>query len=101
LREQIVNQVSALDILSAVQRVTDAIDEITTATAEQSDSIAQVNCAVVQLDGMTQQNAALVERSHAGVQDPSYEPGPYSEFTEMEVDNFASWYVQRMQAHGY
>jgi Rieske 2Fe-2S family protein len=35
------------------------------------------------------------------VQDPSYEPGPYSQFTETEVDNFASWYVQRMQAHGY
>jgi Rieske 2Fe-2S family protein len=48
----------------------------------------------------TDQDAALVERSHAGVQDPSYEPGPYSQFTETEVDNFASWYVQRMQAHG-
>jgi Rieske 2Fe-2S family protein len=49
----------------------------------------------------TDQDAALVARSQAGVQDPSYEPGPYSEFTEMELDNFASWYVQRMQAHGY
>ncbi|WP_028999626.1 aromatic ring-hydroxylating dioxygenase subunit alpha [Azohydromonas australica] len=49
----------------------------------------------------TDQDADLVARSHAGVQDPSYEPGPYSKFTEKQLDNFASWYVKRMQAHGY
>jgi Rieske 2Fe-2S family protein len=48
----------------------------------------------------TDQDAALVERSHAGVQDPSYEPGPYSAFTEGQLENFATWYIQRMQAHG-
>jgi Rieske 2Fe-2S family protein len=49
----------------------------------------------------TDQDADLVARSQAGVNDPSYEPGPYSTFTERELDNFAAWYVQRMQAHGY
>ncbi|WP_028998546.1 aromatic ring-hydroxylating oxygenase subunit alpha [Azohydromonas australica] len=49
----------------------------------------------------TNQDADLVARSHAGVLDPSYEPGPFSKFTEKQLDNFASWYVQRMQAHGY
>mgnify|MGYP006782507435 CR=1 FL=1 len=49
----------------------------------------------------TEQDAALVTRAQAGVQDPSYEPGPYSPFTERQLDNFATWYVQRMQAHGY
>jgi Rieske 2Fe-2S family protein len=49
----------------------------------------------------TEQDAELVARSHAGVQDASYEPGPYSTYTERQLDNFASWYVQRMQAHGY
>lgn len=49
----------------------------------------------------TEQDAALVARSHVGICGPSYEPGPYSQFTERELDNFASWYVQRMRAHGY
>ncbi|MCF8211386.1 MAG: HAMP domain-containing protein [Rhodoferax sp.] len=53
------------EIVSSVQRVTDIMGEITAASAEQSDGIAQVNAAVSQLDQMTQQNAALVEQSAA------------------------------------
>ena len=53
------------EIVSSVQRVTDIMGGITTAAAEQSDGIAQVNSAVAQLDQMTQQNAALVEQSAA------------------------------------
>lgn len=49
----------------------------------------------------TNQDADLVARSQAGATDPSYEPGPYSQFAEKELDRFCSWYVQRMQAHGY
>ena len=39
------------------------IGEISTAAAEQSDGISQVNVAVTQLDQMTQQNGALVGES--------------------------------------
>jgi methyl-accepting chemotaxis protein len=53
------------EIVSSVQRVSDIIGEITAAADEQSDGIGQVNTAVVQLDEMTQQNAALVEQSAA------------------------------------
>ncbi len=53
------------EIVASVQRVTDIIGEITAAADEQSDGIGQVNSAVVQLDQMTQQNAALVEQSAA------------------------------------
>jgi methyl-accepting chemotaxis protein len=53
------------EIVSSVQRVTDIMGGITTAAAEQSDGIAQVNAAISQLDQMTQQNAALVEESAA------------------------------------
>ena len=53
------------EIVNSVQRVTDIIGEITAAADEQSDGIGQVNSAVVQLDEMTQQNAALVEQSAA------------------------------------
>jgi len=56
------------DIVSSVQRVTDIIGEITAAASEQSDGIGQVNNAVVQLDQMTQQNAALVEESAAAAE---------------------------------
>jgi methyl-accepting chemotaxis protein-2 (aspartate sensor receptor) len=53
------------EIVGSVQRVTDIIGEITAASTEQSDGIGQVNSSVVQLDKMTQQNAALVEQSAA------------------------------------
>ena len=56
------------EIVHSVQRVTDIIGEITAAASEQSDGIGQVNTAVVQLDQMTQQNAALVEESAAAAE---------------------------------
>ncbi len=56
------------EIVSSVQRVSDIIGEITAAASEQSDGIGQVNTAVVQLDQMTQQNAALVEQSAAAAE---------------------------------
>jgi len=56
------------ELVGAVQRVKDIMGEITTATAEQSDGIAQVNIAITQLDQVTQQNAALVEESTAAAE---------------------------------
>lgn len=49
----------------------------------------------------TEQDAQLVARSHAGASDPAYIPGPYSRFSETNLDKFATWYVDRMRAHGY
>jgi methyl-accepting chemotaxis protein len=56
------------DIVNSVQRVTDIMGEITAATASQSRGIGEVNTSVVDLDQMTQQNAALVEQSAAAAQ---------------------------------
>lgn len=53
------------EIVTSVQRVTDIIGEITAASAEQADGIAQVNSSIGELDQMTQQNAALVEQAAA------------------------------------
>lgn len=53
------------EIVRGVQRVNDIIGEISSAAAEQSDGISQVNVAVSQLDHMTQQNGALVRESTA------------------------------------
>ena len=53
------------DIVGAVERVTTMMDEISRASREQSNGIAQVNQAVAQMDQVTQQNAALVEQAAA------------------------------------
>lgn len=57
--------VSMDGIVDQVRRVTELISEIATATDEQSRGISQVGDAVLQLDQVTQQNAALVEESAA------------------------------------
>ncbi|VVE19618.1 methyl-accepting chemotaxis protein [Pandoraea commovens] len=53
------------EIVQAVQRVTDIMGEISAASSEQSGGIEQVNTAVMQMDQVTQQNAALVEEATA------------------------------------
>jgi len=52
-------------IVAQVQRVSDLIGEISSATSEQTTGISQVGEAVTHLDQVTQQNAALVEQSAA------------------------------------
>ncbi|OON60538.1 methyl-accepting chemotaxis protein [Massilia sp. KIM] len=56
------------DIVSSVQQVNDIIKRISVASTEQADGIAEVNRAVGQMDGMTQQNAALVEQAAAAAE---------------------------------
>jgi aerotaxis receptor len=51
------------EVVASVQQVSELIRQITHATKEQSLGISQVNDAVVHLDSMTQQNAALVDGS--------------------------------------
>jgi methyl-accepting chemotaxis protein len=53
------------EITRSVQRVTDIMGEITAASIEQGKGIGQVSQAVVQMDSVTQQNAALVEQAAA------------------------------------
>lgn len=52
-------------ISSAIKQVTDLMEHIATSTSEQSRGIEQINLAVVQMDVVTQQNAALVEEASA------------------------------------
>jgi methyl-accepting chemotaxis protein len=53
------------DIVASVKKVHDILGEISTSAIEQSTGISQINQAVAQLDGTTQQNAALVEEATA------------------------------------
>jgi len=63
------------EIVASVQRVSDIIGEISCAAREQNQGIGQVNGTVVDLDRMTQQNAALVEESTAAASSLSDQAG--------------------------
>ncbi len=56
------------DIVESVGRVTSIIDQIATASAEQSGGIGQVNQAISQMDQVVQQNAAVVEQATAAAE---------------------------------
>ena len=53
------------EVVSSVQRVNAIIGEIAVASVEQRDGIEQISIAISQMDGVTQQNAALVEQAAA------------------------------------
>jgi methyl-accepting chemotaxis protein len=55
-------------IVASVKKVSDIVAEIAAASREQSSGIEQVNRAVMQMDELTQQNAALVEQATASSQ---------------------------------
>jgi methyl-accepting chemotaxis protein len=56
------------EVVASVKRVTDIMSDIASASAEQSAGIEQVNLSIIEMDGMTQQNAALVEEAAAAFQ---------------------------------
>jgi peptidoglycan hydrolase CwlO-like protein len=49
--------------VSSVQRVTDIMGEISSASREQEGGIGEINKAITEMDSVTQQNAALVEEA--------------------------------------
>ncbi|MGP2427317.1 methyl-accepting chemotaxis protein [Yersinia sp. 2538 StPb PI] len=64
--EQVTRAGDAMDkIVSSVSNVNDIMSEIAAASTEQSKGISQIGSAVVQMDSVTQQNAALVQQSAA------------------------------------
>jgi methyl-accepting chemotaxis protein len=55
-------------IVQSVQQVAEIMYQISAASSEQSTGIEQVNQAIVSIDDVTQQNAALVEEAAAAAQ---------------------------------
>ena len=53
------------EIVAGIQRVADIVGEIASSSREQAMGLGQINQAVAHLDGVTQQNAALVEETSA------------------------------------
>ncbi|KAF1039353.1 MAG: Methyl-accepting chemotaxis protein III [Herbaspirillum frisingense] len=56
------------NIVSSVRRFSEIMGSIATASTEQTTGIEQINTAMVQMDQVTQQNAALVEEASAAAQ---------------------------------
>jgi len=56
------------DMQMAIKRVADIVGEISGASEEQSLGIEQMNRVIIQIDQVTQQNAALVEQAAAATQ---------------------------------
>lgn len=55
-------------VVASVRRVTGIIGDIAAASSEQTAGIEQINQAIMQMDEVTQQNAALVEEAAAAAQ---------------------------------
>jgi methyl-accepting chemotaxis protein-1 (serine sensor receptor) len=53
------------EIVTSIQRVTSIMSEITQASQEQTMGLDQIHSAITQMDGLTQQNVALVEEAAA------------------------------------
>ncbi len=56
------------DIVNAIERVSEIITDISSASEEQASGIDQISLAVTQMDEVTQQNAALVEEAAAAAE---------------------------------
>ncbi|MFC5478148.1 methyl-accepting chemotaxis protein [Massilia suwonensis] len=56
------------EIVGSIRRVAELMGGITVASQEQTRGIEQVNVALIEMDGVTQQNAALVEEAAAAAQ---------------------------------
>ncbi|MBC3918722.1 MCP four helix bundle domain-containing protein [Undibacterium sp. CY18W] len=56
------------EVVDSVRKVSDIVNEISSATMEQSSGIEEVNIAIIKMDEVTQQNAALVEEAAAAAQ---------------------------------
>lgn len=59
---------SISDVVTSVELVASLMKDISATSTEQSMSIEQVNTAIVQMDEVTQQNAALVEEASAAAE---------------------------------
>ncbi len=67
------------EVVGSVQQVTGLIGEIAAASAEQTAGLEQVNQAIVAMDQVTQQNAALVQQAAAAAASMRTETGKLGE----------------------
>ena len=56
------------EIVTSIKHVSEIMAQITAASGEQEAGIEQINQAIIEMDGVTQQNAALVEQAAAAAE---------------------------------
>jgi methyl-accepting chemotaxis protein len=71
------------DIVNSVMHVTDIMKEISTASAEQSAGIEEINRAIAKMDEMTQQNATLVEQAASAAESMRDQAGSLAQAVEV------------------
>jgi methyl-accepting chemotaxis protein len=86
------------EVVASISRVTNIMNEITTASDEQRDGIEQVNQAITQMDTVTQQNAALVEQAAAAAASMQEQSARLSEVVGVFKLNQLSAPVSRIAA---
>ena len=67
------------EVVASVRRVTDIMGEISAAGKEQELGIAQINQAIIEMDAVTQQNAALVEEASAAAESLQHQAAELSD----------------------
>jgi methyl-accepting chemotaxis protein len=68
-----------VEVVESIHRLTSIVNEISSASHEQSSGIAEVGTAVTQMDENTQQNAALVEEAAAAAQSLQHQANALAE----------------------
>jgi methyl-accepting chemotaxis protein len=61
------------DIVERIGKTADFVNEIAASSQEQAHNIEQINASIVQMDGVTQQNAANAEESASSAQELNYQ----------------------------
>jgi methyl-accepting chemotaxis protein len=56
------------EVVRSIRNVSEIMEQITAASSEQEAGIEQINRAIIEMDGVTQQNAALVEEASAAAE---------------------------------
>jgi methyl-accepting chemotaxis protein len=56
------------EVVGSIRNVSEIMEQITAASGEQEAGIEQINRAIMEMDGVTQQNAALVEEAAAAAE---------------------------------
>ena len=73
------------EITNSIKEVDDIIGDITVASQEQSSGIESANRSILEMDGATQQNAALVEEISASAESMSEQSNELNELVEFFV----------------
>jgi methyl-accepting chemotaxis protein len=71
------------EVVGSIRRVADIMGEIAAASHEQTAGIEQINQAITQMDGVTQQNAGMVEEAAAAAEALQTQAGKLAELVSV------------------